>query len=143
MNPNSVCRSRLRRKPVTSLTFRSRKVGVLDFIMGYESYLRNKRPTGNMVIRYVSFVYLYVFEFEGSRRFQFSFTDFSLVYRSAKTQICPRSQPMREFNTSTMDESLTSISEKHMPSPFSTYNSLKVNSIRFPKFTDIFHEKSP
>jgi hypothetical protein len=34
---------------------------------------------------------LCVFEFESSRRFQFSFTDFSLVYRSASAQILPRS----------------------------------------------------
>jgi hypothetical protein len=38
---------------------------VTDFLMGCESYLR-----------------LYVFEFESSRRFQFLFTDFSLVYRT-------------------------------------------------------------
>jgi hypothetical protein len=37
--------------------------------------------------------------FESSGRFQFSFTDFSLVYRSAIAQIFLRSQPMRESNT--------------------------------------------
>jgi hypothetical protein len=57
----------------------------------------------NIIIRYVSLVSLssicmYVFEFESSRRFQFSFTDFSLVYRSAFAQIFPRSEPMRESN---------------------------------------------
>jgi hypothetical protein len=41
-------------------------------------------------------------EFESSRHFQFSFTDFSLLYRSAFAQIFPRSQPMREFKTSTL-----------------------------------------
>jgi hypothetical protein len=54
----------------------------------------------NIVICYVSFVpltRLFVFEFESSRRFQLSFTDFSLVYRSAFAQIFPRSQPTREF----------------------------------------------
>jgi hypothetical protein len=40
----------------------------------------------------------YVFQFESSRCFQFSFIDFSLVYRSAFAQIFPRSQPMRESN---------------------------------------------
>jgi hypothetical protein len=40
-----------------------------------------------------------LFKFESSRRFQFSFTDFSLVYRSAFAQIFSRSQPMRESNT--------------------------------------------
>jgi hypothetical protein len=34
-----------------------------------------------------------------SRRFQFSFTDFSLVYRSTFAEIFPGSQPMRESNT--------------------------------------------
>jgi hypothetical protein len=47
---------------------------------------------------------MYVFEFESSRRFQFSFTDFSLVYRSAFVQIFPRSQPMRKSNTSILVE---------------------------------------
>jgi hypothetical protein len=60
----------------------------------------------NIVIRYVSFIslsliYLYLFEFESSRCFQFSLTDFSLVYRFAFAQIFPRSQPMRKSNTST------------------------------------------
>jgi hypothetical protein len=49
--------------------------------MGYESYLRKQQ-------QYRSQVGTYVFEFESSRRFQFSFTDFSLVYRSAFAQIC-------------------------------------------------------
>jgi hypothetical protein len=55
----------------------------------------------SIIIRYLSLVYLYVFDFESSRRFQFSFTDLLLVYRSAFAQIFPRSQPMRESNTST------------------------------------------
>jgi hypothetical protein len=55
----------------------------------------------NIVIRYVSFVYLHVLpRRKSSRRFQFSFTDISLVYRSAVAQIFPRSQSMRESNTS-------------------------------------------
>jgi hypothetical protein len=49
----------------------------------------------NIVIRMLAF------EFENSRHFQFSFTDFSLVYRSAFAQIFSRSQPMKEFITST------------------------------------------
>jgi hypothetical protein len=58
----------------------------------------------NIVIRYISFVSfssvcLYYFKFESSRRFQFSFTDFLLIYCSAFVQIFPRSQPMRESNT--------------------------------------------
>jgi hypothetical protein len=62
--------------------------------MGYESYLR-----------LLSLVYcMYIFEFESNRRFQFSFTDFSLVYRSAFAQIFARSQPTRESNTSTYDD---------------------------------------
>jgi hypothetical protein len=65
---------------------------VLDFLMGYESY----QPE-NIVIRYV----IVVSSRLSSRRFQFSLTDFSLVYRSAFAQIFPRSQPMRESNTST------------------------------------------
>jgi hypothetical protein len=74
-------------------------VEVLDFLMGYESYLHYK-PTGKHYHSFINFVslYLYVFEFEGSRRFQFSFTDFSLVYGSAFAQIFPRSQPMRKSN---------------------------------------------
>jgi hypothetical protein len=57
-------------------------VEALDFLMGYdESYLR---------------------KFESSRRFQFSFTDFSLVYRSVFAQIFSRSQAMRKSNTSTL-----------------------------------------
>jgi hypothetical protein len=43
-----------------------------------------------------------VFDFESCRRFQFSFTDFSLVYRPAFAQIFSRSQPMRESNTYTI-----------------------------------------
>jgi hypothetical protein len=35
---------------------------------------------------------------QSSQRFQFSFTDFSLVYRSAFAQILTRSEPMRESN---------------------------------------------
>jgi hypothetical protein len=71
----------------------SLSVAVLDFLMGDESYLRKRRisvssrrykPTG-----------------KHRRRFQFLFRDFSLVYRSAVAQIFPRSQPMRESNTST------------------------------------------
>jgi hypothetical protein len=50
---------------------------VLDFHMGYESYLR-----------LLSLVYLYdIFEFESNRCFQFSFRDFSLVYGSAFAQV--------------------------------------------------------
>jgi hypothetical protein len=41
-----------------------------------------------------------------SRRFQFSFTDVSLVYRSALAQIFPRSQPMRESNTSNNEKKI-------------------------------------
>jgi hypothetical protein len=74
----------------------SNVVDVLDFLMGCESYLRDQPE--NIVIRFVSLslVYFYVFEFESSRRFQFS-----LVYRSALAQIFPRSHPMRESNIST------------------------------------------
>jgi hypothetical protein len=77
--------------------------------MGYESYLRNDEyrsqvgPTNrpeNIVIRYVSFVFLLFARKVSSQNFQFSFTDFSLVYRSAFVQIFPRSQPIRESNTS-------------------------------------------
>jgi hypothetical protein len=79
--------------------------------MGYESYLRKRRYRSqvgatnqpeNIVIRYVSssFSCFFVFEFESSRRFQLSCTYFSLIYRSAFAQIFPRSQPMRESNTS-------------------------------------------
>jgi hypothetical protein len=39
--------------------------------------------------------------FTHSSFLQFSCTDFSLIYRSAFAQIFPRSQPMRESNTST------------------------------------------
>jgi DnaJ-class molecular chaperone len=39
-------------------------------------------------------------------RFQFSFTDFSPVYRSAFAQMFPRSQPMRESNTSNTVQSI-------------------------------------
>jgi hypothetical protein len=73
--------------------------------MGCESYLRNEecrsqvgatnRPK-NIVIRYVNVVSLSSICVQGSRRFQFSFTDFSLVYDSAFAQIFPRSQAMRE-----------------------------------------------
>jgi hypothetical protein len=83
----------------------------LDFLMGwvihicandeYWSQVGAKNRPENIIIRYLSLVYLYVFEFEGSQRFQFSFTDFSLVYCSAFAQIFPRSQPMRESNTFT------------------------------------------
>jgi hypothetical protein len=89
---------------------------VLDFLMDYESHrilVSSKRGATNrpenIVIRYVSFVslvYLYViFEFESSRRFQFSFRDFPLVYRSAFAQIFPRLKPMRESNTCTCSDS--------------------------------------
>jgi hypothetical protein len=55
----------------------------------------------NMIIRYVSSVIsLSSICIQSSRRFRFSFTDFSLVYRSAFAQIFPRSHPMRESNTS-------------------------------------------
>jgi hypothetical protein len=52
------------------------------------------RPENIVVIRYVAFVSLssicmYLFEFESSRRFQFLFTDFSMIYRSAFGQIFP------------------------------------------------------
>jgi hypothetical protein len=78
----------------------------LDFLMGYESYLpkqrisvssRRYKPTRK---HRLSLVYLYVFEFESNRCFQFSFTDFSLVYRPGFAQIFTRSQPMRESKTS-------------------------------------------
>jgi hypothetical protein len=59
--------------------------------------------------QYLSLVYLYVFEFESSRRFQFSFTDFSLVCRSVFAQIFPRSQPIRESNTSTYHKNILEI----------------------------------
>jgi hypothetical protein len=92
-------------------------VEVLDFLMGYESCLRKRRisvPNGpykltgkhrhSLCLFHLSLVYslvysyLYVvFEFESSRRFQSSFTNFSLVYRSAFAQIFPRS--MRESKT--------------------------------------------
>jgi hypothetical protein len=82
--------------------------------MGYELYLQKRRisvssrrykPTGKHrhSLHYcrLSLVNLYGFEFESTRRFQFSFTNFSLVYRSAFAQIFPRSQLMRESKTST------------------------------------------
>jgi hypothetical protein len=60
-----------------------KSVEVLDFLKGYESYLRKRRISVS------------------TRRYELSFTDFSLVYRSALAQIFPRSQPMKESNTST------------------------------------------
>jgi hypothetical protein len=68
----------------------------------YRSQVGAINRTENIVNRYIRFVSLsslYLFEFESSRRFQFLFTDFSLVYRSALAQIFPRLQPMRESNT--------------------------------------------
>jgi hypothetical protein len=73
--------------------------------MGYESCLCKRRisasngpykPTGkhrhSISLFHLSLVCLYVvFEFESGRLFQFLFTDFSLVYRSAFAQIFPRS----------------------------------------------------
>jgi hypothetical protein len=53
----------------------------------------------NIVIRYISVVSLSPICMESSRRFQFSFTNFSLVYGSAFAQIFPRSQPTRQSNT--------------------------------------------
>jgi hypothetical protein len=79
----------------------------------YRSQVEATNRPKNIVIRYINFVDLssicmyvcmYVFEFESSRRFQFSFTDFSLVYRSAFVQIFPRSQPMRKSNISILVE---------------------------------------
>jgi hypothetical protein len=66
----------------------------------YQSQVGTTNRLENIVIRYISLGYLYVFEFESSRRFQFSVTDFSQVCRSAFAHIFPRSQPMRESNTS-------------------------------------------
>jgi hypothetical protein len=79
--------------------------------MGYESYLRKRRisvssrrhkPTEKhrLSLRWfrLSLVYLHI---KSSRRFQFSFTDFSLVYCFTFAQILPRSQPMRESKTCT------------------------------------------
>jgi hypothetical protein len=51
------------------------------------------------------------------RRFQFSFTDVSVVYRSAFTQIFPRSQPMRE-------------SSLYAPSHPKAWNLLKLSSYK-------------
>jgi hypothetical protein len=70
----------------------------------YRSQIASTNRPENMVIliRYVSFVSLC--EFESSRRFQFPFTDFSLIYRSDFAQIFPRSQPIRESNTSNNDQ---------------------------------------
>jgi hypothetical protein len=61
--------------------------------MGCESYL-------GKVIRCVSVVSLFVYLHVKWSTFQFSFTDFSLVYRSAFAQIFPRSQPMTKSTTS-------------------------------------------
>jgi hypothetical protein len=58
----------------------------------YRSQVGATNRPENIVIRYVNVVSL------SRRRFQFSFTDFSLVYTY---MIFPRSQPMRESNTST------------------------------------------
>jgi hypothetical protein len=60
----------------------------------YRSQVGATNRPENIVIRCLSLL-SFVFEFETSRRFQFSFTDFSLVYRPS-SQIFPRSQPMRE-----------------------------------------------
>jgi TRAP-type mannitol/chloroaromatic compound transport system permease small subunit len=46
----------------------------------YRSQVRATNRPENIVIRYI-------FEFESNRRFQFSFKNFSLVYRSAFAQI--------------------------------------------------------
>jgi hypothetical protein len=69
-------------------------VEMLAFLMGYESYLRKRgisfsnrlyKPTGkygktwSFVTLVLSLSRLFVFEFESSRRFQFPFTDFSLI----------------------------------------------------------------
>jgi hypothetical protein len=51
-------------------------------------------------LEYINFATPCIFEIKIRRRFQFLFTDFSLVCRSAFVQIFPRSQPMRESNTS-------------------------------------------
>jgi hypothetical protein len=53
----------------------------------------------NIVIHYVICI-------ESSRRLQFSFTDFSLVYFCPFAQIFPRSQPMRASNTNYQREFL-------------------------------------
>jgi hypothetical protein len=69
----------------------------------YRSQVGATNRPENIVIRYVSVVSLSSICIQSTRRFQFSFTDFSLLYRSAFAHIFPRSQPMREFNTSTCD----------------------------------------
>jgi hypothetical protein len=68
----------------------------------YRSQVGATNRLENIVIRYVSVSLSLSRQFtcERSRRFQFSFTDFSLVYRSAFAQIFPRSQSMRGSNTS-------------------------------------------
>jgi hypothetical protein len=78
------------------------------------SWILSWAMTRNIVIRYVSFVSLssvcyFLFEFESCRRFQFSFTGFSLVYRFAFAQIFSRSEPISESNTSTELKSLKPI----------------------------------
>jgi hypothetical protein len=65
----------------------------------YRSQVGATNRPENIVIRYVSDVSLS--SICSSRRFQFSFTDFALVYRSAFAQIFPRSQSLRKSNTST------------------------------------------
>jgi hypothetical protein len=71
----------------------------------YRSQVGATNRPENIVIRCVSVVSLfsicmYLNLEVHRRRFQFSFTDFSLVCRSAFAQIFPRSQPMRESNAS-------------------------------------------
>jgi hypothetical protein len=63
--------------------------------IGLKLALQTVRKTSSFVTLVSFLVYLYVFEFESSRRFQFSFTDLSLAYRSAFAQIFPRPQPMK------------------------------------------------
>jgi hypothetical protein len=65
----------------------------------YRSQVGATNRPENIVIHYVIFVSLSSICIESSRCFQFSFTDFSLVYCCPFAQIFPRSQPMRASNT--------------------------------------------
>jgi hypothetical protein len=67
----------------------------------YRSQVGATNRSENIVIPYVSVVSLSSIYMQSSRRFQFSFTAFSMVYRSAFAQIFSRSQAMRKSTTFT------------------------------------------
>jgi hypothetical protein len=65
--------------------------------IGLKWALQTDRKTSS----FVTSVIVSLSSVSSSRCFQFSFTDFALVYRSAFAQIFPRSQSLRKSNTST------------------------------------------